>query len=70
MHGQLIDGSGLAQFLDLAKLSITGAGNIAVNVPHITSARYVLEVCACAEYKAMKVLYDSFDSGGSISDWI
>ena len=38
IHGQLIAGSGLAQFLDRAGVSITGAGNVALNVSQITSA--------------------------------
>ena len=38
IHGQLIAGSGLAQFLDQAKVSITGVENVVVNVSQITSA--------------------------------
>ena len=34
----LIAGNGLARFLDQAKVSITGAGNVVVNVFQITSA--------------------------------
>ena len=37
IHGQLIAGSGLVQFLDQVKISITGAGNAVVNVSQITS---------------------------------
>ena len=32
IHGQFIAGSELAQFLDQAKVSVTGAGNVVVNV--------------------------------------
>ena len=39
-HGQLIAGSGLLRVLNYSKLSITGAGNIALNVPNITIACY------------------------------
>ena len=58
IHGQLIARSGLAQFLDQAKVSITGAGSVVVNVSQITAARYLLQVCLCVEYKAMKVAFD------------
>ena len=37
IHGQPIAGSGLAQFLDQVKISITGAANAVVNVSQITS---------------------------------
>ena len=70
IHGQLIAGSGLTQFLDKAKISITGAGNAVVNVPQITSARYLLQVCLCAEYKAMRVVFDSSESTDDIQDWM
>ena len=43
IHGQLIAGSGLPRFL--FKLSITGARNIALNVPNITSACYLIQAC-------------------------
>ena len=59
IHGQLIAGSGLAKFLDQAEVSITGAGNVVVNVFQITSGRCMLKVCLCAEYKAMRVVFDS-----------
>ena len=42
IHGQLIAGSGLAQFLDQAKVSITELGNVVVNVSQITIPRYLL----------------------------
>ena len=70
IHGQLIAGSALAQFLDQAKVSITGAGNVVVNVSQITSARYLLQVCLCAEYKAMRVVFDSSESTDDIQDWM
>ena len=38
IHGQLIAGSRLAQFLDQVKVSITRAGIVMVNVSQITSA--------------------------------
>ena len=41
IHGQLVGGSGLAQFLDQSNLSITGAGNVVLNVSQITIARYL-----------------------------
>ena len=49
IQGQLIAGSGLAQFLDQAKVCITGAGNAVVNLSQITSAQYLLEVCLSPE---------------------
>ena len=44
IHDHLI--AGMVSYL--FKLSITGAGNIALNVPIITSARYLIQVCLCA----------------------
>ena len=38
IHRQLIAGSGLAQFLDQAKVSSTGTRNVVVNVSQFTSA--------------------------------
>ena len=70
IHGQLIAGSGLSQFLDRADISITGAGNVALNVPQITSARYLLQVCLCAEYKAMKLVFDCNESSQDLLDWM
>ena len=70
IHGQFIAGSGLAQFLDQAKVSITEAGNVVVNVSQITSVRYLLQVCLCAEYKAMRVVFDSSESTDDIQDWM
>ena len=56
IHGQLIAASVLPRFLNYSKLSITGAGNIALNVPNITSTRYFIQVCLCAEFKARTLL--------------
>ena len=70
IRGQLIAGSGLAQFLVQAKVSITRAGNVVVNVSQITSARYLLQVCLCAKYKAMRVVFDSSESTDDIQDWM
>ena len=70
IHRQLIAGSGLVQFLDQAKVSITGAGNVEVNVSQITSAPDLLQVCLCAEYKAMRVVFDSSDFTDNIQDWM
>ena len=66
----LIAGNGLAQFLDQAKVSITGAGNVVVNVFQITSAWYLLQVRLCAEYKAVRVVFDSSESTDDIQDWM
>ena len=66
--GELIAGSGLAHFLDQAKVSFTGAGNEVVKVLQITSARYLLQVCLCAEYNAMRVVFDSSESNDDIQD--
>ena len=57
IHGQLIAGSGLTQFLDQAKVSTTGARNVMVNVSQI-SAQYLLQVCLCTKCKAMRVVFD------------
>ena len=40
IHGQLIAGSGLPRLFNYSKLSIIGAGNIALNVPNIATACY------------------------------
>ena len=40
IHGQLIAGNGLRRLLNYSQFSIIGAGNIALNVPNITSACY------------------------------
>ena len=53
-----------------AKVFITGARNVVVSVSQITSARYMLQVCLCAEYKAMRVVFDSCDSTDHIQDWM
>ena len=70
IHGQLIAGSGLTQFLDQTKISTTGAGNAVVNISQLSSARYLLQVCLFAECKAMRVLFDSSESANDIQDWI
>ena len=70
IHGQLIAGSGLSKFLDQSNLSITGAGNVFDTVPQITSARYLLQVCLCAEFKAMKLVFDNSESALNLQQWI
>ena len=45
IHGQLIDGSGLSELIDVSNVSISGGGNVLVNVPQITSAKYLLQAC-------------------------
>ena len=70
IHGQLVDGSGLSELLDISKLSITGAGNVLINVPQITSAQYLLEVCLCAEFKALKVVYVDSQTSLDIHKWM
>ena len=70
IHGQLIAGSRLAQFLDQVKVSITRAGIVMVNVSQITSARHLLQVCLCTEYKAMKFAFDSTEFNDDIQDYM
>ena len=70
IHRQLIARSGLAQFLDQAKVSITGAGDKVVNVSQVTSVRYLLQVSLCDEYKATRVIFDSSESTDDIQDWM
>ena len=54
IHGQLIAGIRLPRILNYySKLSITDAGNLALNVPNITSACYLIQVCLWAEFRAM-----------------
>ena len=45
IHGQLSDGSGLSELIDVSNVSISGGGNVLVNVPQITSAKYLLQAC-------------------------
>ena len=42
--------AGRSQFLGQAKVSITGAGNVVVNVSQITSARHLLQVFASSVF--------------------
>ena len=44
IHGQMICGMGAEEILEIADLSINAPGNLVVNVPRITGARYVMEV--------------------------
>ena len=41
-----------------------------VNVSQITSTRYLLQVCLCAKYKAMRVVFDFSESTDDIQDWM
>ena len=68
IHRQLI--AGLAQFLDQAKVSNTGGGNVVINVSQITGARHLLQVSLCAECKVMRVIFDSAESTDDIQDWM
>ena len=70
IHGQLVDGSGLSELLDVPNLSITGAGNVLTNIPQITSAPYLLQVCLCAEFKALKEVYINSESTLGIQQWM
>ena len=53
MHGQLIDGSGLAKILNLSSLSTIGTKDV-VDANHIKRARYCLQVSLCALYMKLK----------------
>ena len=66
IHGQLVEGSGFSQLLDVSNLSITGAVDALIKVPLITSARYLIEVCLCAEFKVLKEVYLSSQSENDI----
>ena len=70
IHRKLIAGSGLAQVLDLVKVSVTRAEIVMINVSQITSARYLLQVCLCTEYKAMKFAFDSTEFNDDIQDYM
>ena len=59
IHGQLIVRSRHAKFPDQTNVVITGAGKVVVIVSQITSTRYLLQVCLCAECKAMRAVFDS-----------
>ena len=41
-----------------------------INVPQIKTARYLVKVCLCAEFKAMKIVYDSSESLHDIEQWM
>ena len=70
IHGKMIEGNGLSEVLDVSHLSMTGAGNTLVNVPRITSARYLVQVCLCAEFKALQDVYSSSESALDIRSWM
>ena len=70
IHRQLIAGSGLPQLLNYSKLSIIGAEDIALNVPNITSARYLIQVCLCAEFKAMMLLFENAETILDFEKWM
>ena len=70
IHGKMIDCNGLSEVLDVSHLSMTGAGNTLVNVPQITSARYLVQVCLCAEFKALQDVYSSSESALDIRSWM
>ena len=67
-HSKLLDGSGLCRFLNWSNL-ITGAGNVMRYVSSITSARYLPQVCLCAEFKAMKTVFETEESKLDIHEW-
>ena len=69
-HGELIAGSGLPWFLNYLKLSITGAGNIALNVPNITGARYFIQVYLCAEFRAMMLILENEETILDFERWM
>ena len=70
IHGQLVEGSGLSQLLGISNLSITGPGDALIKVPHITRTRYLLEVCLCAEFKALKDVYLRSQATNDIQLWM
>ena len=41
-----------------------------VNVSQITNAQYLIQVCLCAECKAMRVVFNSSESTDDIQDWM
>ena len=49
----------LDRFLSYSKLSTAGAGNMALNVPNVTGARYLIQVYICAEFKAKMLLLEN-----------
>ena len=57
IHVQLIAGNEIPLFLNYSKLFITGAGNIALNIPNIVSARYLIQVLAVVVV-AMMLLFE------------
>ena len=70
IHGQLTAGSGLLWFLNYSKLSITGAGNIALNVRNVTSVYYLIQVCLSAEFKAMMLLLENEEKIIDFKKWM
>ena len=70
IHGQLIAGSELPGFLNNLKLSITGAENIALNVPNTTNAQYLIQACLCAEFKAMMLLLENEETILDFENWM
>ena len=51
IHGQLIAGSDFLDFLTIQNFQSLVL-KIALNVPKITSARYLIQVCLCTEFLA------------------
>ena len=70
IYGQLIAGSEFPRFLNYSKLSITGAGHIALNVPNITCARYLIQVYLYAEFKAMMSLLENEETISDFEKWM
>ena len=66
----MVAGSRIPQFLNYSKLSITGAGNIVLNVPNLTSARYLIQVCICAEFKAVMLLLKNEETILDFEKWM
>ena len=70
IHGQLIEGSGLSELMDVSNLSVSGSGDALVKVPHITRTRYLMQVCLCAEFKALKDAHSNRHETSSVYSWL
>ena len=69
MHGELVNGSGLSNILNVNDLSIIGTSAV-VDVNDIKRARYCLQVAACAIYKKLHDAHVESNSELSLLDWI
>ena len=70
IHGDFINGSGLAEILENNNLSTIGSSSAALDVNDIKRSRYCLQVSLCALYKKLKEAHVNSDSPLSLLEWL